>query len=140
MLKSCSPANPAAPPAPAGRLLAGPIVLDLRRRELLVHERPVALTAAEMRVLAELLRRQGEVISRAELTQLALERPLEAYDRSIDTLASRLRRKLAGAGLPVQVIRGLRGHTTGYAVPTDVIDAPGGGGKFHLLTDNFEGM
>jgi lysine 2,3-aminomutase len=24
---------------------------------------------------------------------------------------------------------GLRGHTTGYAVPTYVIDAPGGGGK-----------
>ena len=105
---------PAAPQAQAGRLLAGPIVLDLRRRELLVHERPVVLTAAEMRVLAELLRRQGEVISRAELTQLALERPLEAYDRSIDTLASRLRRKLAGAGLPAQVIRGLRGH--GYVL------------------------
>jgi lysine 2,3-aminomutase len=26
-------------------------------------------------------------------------------------------------------MEGLRGHTTGYAVPTYVIDAPGGGGK-----------
>ncbi len=95
-------------------LLAGPIALDLRKRALQVHGRPVVLTAAEMRVLAELLRRQGEVISRAELTQVALERPLEAYDRSIDTLASRLRRKLAGAGLPAQVLRGLRGH--GYVL------------------------
>lgn len=29
----------------------------------------------------------------------------------------------------IEIMRGLRGHTTGYAVPTYVIDAPGGGGK-----------
>jgi lysine 2,3-aminomutase len=29
----------------------------------------------------------------------------------------------------------LRGHTTGYAVPTYVIDAPGGGGKIPLVPD-----
>jgi len=29
----------------------------------------------------------------------------------------------------IEIIRGLRGHTTGYAVPQLVIDAPGGGGK-----------
>ena len=28
----------------------------------------------------------------------------------------------------LEIIQGLRGHTTGYAVPTYVIDAPGGGG------------
>jgi D-alanine-D-alanine ligase len=33
----------------------------------------------------------------------------------------------------IEIIRGLRGHTTGYAVPTYVIDAPGGGGKIPLL-------
>jgi len=32
----------------------------------------------------------------------------------------------------LQIIEGLRGHTTGYAVPTYVIDAPGGGGKIPL--------
>ena len=31
-----------------------------------------------------------------------------------------------------EIIQGLRGHTTGYAVPTYVIDAPGGGGKIPL--------
>lgn len=29
----------------------------------------------------------------------------------------------------LDIIRGLRGHTTGYAIPQFVIDAPGGGGK-----------
>jgi lysine 2,3-aminomutase len=32
-------------------------------------------------------------------------------------------------GKGLEIIEGLRGHTSGYAVPTYVIDAPGGGGK-----------
>jgi lysine 2,3-aminomutase len=39
----------------------------------------------------------------------------------------------------LEVIRGLRGHTSGYAVPTYVIDAPGGGGKIPLLPDYLVG-
>lgn len=35
----------------------------------------------------------------------------------------------------LEIIAGLRGHTTGYAVPTYVIDAPGGGGKIPLQPD-----
>jgi KamA family protein len=35
----------------------------------------------------------------------------------------------------LEIIRGLRGHTSGYAVPTYVIDTPGGGGKIPLLPD-----
>lgn len=35
----------------------------------------------------------------------------------------------------LEIVQGLRGHTTGYAVPTYVIDAPGGGGKIPLQPD-----
>ena len=35
----------------------------------------------------------------------------------------------------LEIIQGLRGHTTGYAVPQFVIDAPGGGGKIPLLPE-----
>lgn len=35
----------------------------------------------------------------------------------------------------LRLIAQLRGHTTGYAVPTYVVDAPGGGGKIALLPD-----
>ena len=35
----------------------------------------------------------------------------------------------------IEIIEGLRGHTSGYAVPTYVIDAPGGGGKIPLLPE-----
>jgi lysine 2,3-aminomutase len=39
----------------------------------------------------------------------------------------------------LEIIEGLRGHTTGYAVPTYVIDAPGGGGKIPLQPDYVAG-
>lgn len=39
----------------------------------------------------------------------------------------------------VELIRGLRGHTTGYAVPTFVVDAPNGGGKIPLSPDYVNG-
>ena len=39
----------------------------------------------------------------------------------------------------LEIIDGLRGHTTGYAVPQYVIDAPGGGGKIPLLPDYYQG-
>jgi lysine 2,3-aminomutase len=35
----------------------------------------------------------------------------------------------------IQIIEKLRGHTTGYAVPTYVVDTPGGGGKIPLQPD-----
>lgn len=35
----------------------------------------------------------------------------------------------------IEVIEGLRGHTTGYAIPQFVIDAPGGGGKVPVNPD-----
>jgi lysine 2,3-aminomutase len=39
----------------------------------------------------------------------------------------------------LEIIEGLRGHTSGYAVPHYVIDAPNGGGKVPLLPDYFQG-
>ena len=35
----------------------------------------------------------------------------------------------------IEIIKGLRGFTSGYAIPTYVIDAPGGGGKVPLMPD-----
>ena len=38
----------------------------------------------------------------------------------------------------IEIIRALRGHTTGYAVPQYVIDAPGGGGKVPINPEYIE--
>jgi lysine 2,3-aminomutase len=39
----------------------------------------------------------------------------------------------------LEIIRGLRGFTSGYAVPTFVIDAPGGGGKIPVMPEYVAG-
>ena len=39
----------------------------------------------------------------------------------------------------LEMIQGLRGFTSGYAVPTYVVDAPGGGGKIPLLPETVVG-
>jgi lysine 2,3-aminomutase len=36
-------------------------------------------------------------------------------------------------GKGIEIMEGLRGHTSGYAVPTYVVDAPGGGGKIPIM-------
>ncbi len=36
-------------------------------------------------------------------------------------------------GKGIEIMEGLRGHTSGFAVPTYVIDAPGGGGKIPVM-------
>ena len=33
----------------------------------------------------------------------------------------------------IEIIEGLRGHTSGFCVPTFVVDAPGGGGKIPVM-------
>ena len=35
----------------------------------------------------------------------------------------------------LNIMEHLRGHTTGYAIPTYVVDAPGGGGKIPVSPD-----
>ncbi|OHD12763.1 MAG: lysine 2,3-aminomutase [Spirochaetes bacterium GWD1_27_9] len=39
----------------------------------------------------------------------------------------------------LEIIKGLRGFTSGYAIPNFVIDSPGGGGKIPLLPEYFIG-
>ena len=53
-------------------------------------------------------------------------RPYYLYQCDLINGSSHLRASVAKG---IEIIEGLRGHTTGYGVPQFVIDAPGGGGK-----------
>ena len=53
-------------------------------------------------------------------------KPYYLYQMDLILGSSHLRVPVARG---LEIIQGLRGHTSGYAVPTYVIDAPGGGGK-----------
>jgi len=109
-----APGRDSAAWATLDELAVGTLRLDLKRFELWADGRLLAVTPAELRVLEVLMRRLGEVLSRAELTEYALQRPLEPYDRSIDTIMSRLRRKLADAQVANPRLHGVRGH--GYVL------------------------
>jgi DNA-binding response OmpR family regulator len=90
-------------------LAVGPITLNAGTRQVHVSVKPVALTGAEFRVLELLMRSAGQVISRDSMTEQALGRKLAAYDRSIDTHISNLRRKLdlpAGKNPEIKNVRG----------------------------------
>ncbi|MBU2520671.1 MAG: KamA family radical SAM protein [Proteobacteria bacterium] len=59
-------------------------------------------------------------------------RPYYLYQCDLITGSSHFRTSI-DKGL--EIIQGLRGYTSGYAVPNYVIDAPGGGGKIPLMPD-----
>src|SRR5690606_39695393 len=56
-------------------------------------------------------------------------RPYYLYQCDLIRGSSHLRTSVSKG---IEIIEGLRGHTTGYAVPQFVIDGPGGGGKIPL--------
>lgn len=63
-------------------------------------------------------------------------RPYYLYQLDRITGSEHFRTRVAKG---LELIAGLRGHTTGYAVPTYVIDAPSGGGKIPLLPNSVIG-
>lgn len=62
-------------------------------------------------------------------------RPYYLYQCDLITGSSHLR---VDPRKGLEIIQSLRGHTTGYAVPQFVIDAPGGGGKVPLNPEYLE--
>lgn len=67
-------------------------------------------------------------VMRAHVQKLLICRVRPYYIYQCDLIAGSAHLR-ASVRQGLKVMEGLRGHTTGYAVPTYVIDAPGGGGK-----------
>lgn len=67
------------------------------------------LTGAEFALLQVLMQHAGAVVDKGTLTQRALGRELERYDRAIDVHVSRLRQKLSVASTQSPLIEAVRG-------------------------------
>ncbi len=61
-------------------------------------QKPLQLTSAEFNMLKALMEKSGTVVSKDELSERALGRPLSAYDRSVDVHISKIRKKLTELG------------------------------------------
>jgi adenylate cyclase len=71
--------------------------------------RDVKLTRGEFAILTALLRRPGQVLSRDQLLDAVSGRGADAFDRSIDNLVSRLRRKIEPDPRKPRLIVSVRG-------------------------------
>jgi DNA-binding response OmpR family regulator len=98
-------------------LLTGDLKIEIPSRRVLRDEEEVALTSAEFDILVALVRRSGECVTREELIEHVLGRPVGLFDRSIDNHISSLRRKLgaqAGGNERIRSIRSLGYCYTGH--------------------------
>ncbi|MCB1887429.1 MAG: response regulator [Rhodocyclaceae bacterium] len=78
----------------AGPVQSGLLTMWPERREARWQEAPLELTSTEFNLLELLARRAGHVVSKGELSESALGRPLARFDRSIDVHISSIRHKL----------------------------------------------
>ena len=113
-----------APSAPASainerRYVFAGWVLDATTRDLVsAGGRRVDLTSSEFDLLLAFLRQPGQALSRGALLGALRGRPWNYFDRSIDTLVARLRKKIDAEAGPPTLIRSVRG--VGYVFCADV--------------------
>lgn len=88
----------------------GALNLSPRRRQAWWEEKPLDLTSTEFNLLASFCQHVGQVMSKQQLSEQILGRPLTRYDRSLDVHVSNLRQKLGllnDGRSPIQTVRGI---------------------------------
>lgn len=106
-------------PQPGGRLHFGRWRADLAQHRLTDESgAEIELTAAEFRLLAALLTQPQQVLSRNQLLDVTHGRAVGPYDRSIDVLVGRVRRKLGDDPDQPTLIRTIHGR--GYMLTAEV--------------------
>lgn len=105
-----APAGPPVPEVPA-LVPVGRCLFNLHTGEALdAHGHPVALTRNERQLLAVLVARPRQPVDRGTLLEAMSERPLDAYDRAVDSCIARLRKKIERDASRPQAIRTLHGQ------------------------------
>ncbi len=86
------------------------ITINTDNRAVTVGDKPIELTATEYRILKTLVEHTGVLVSREELTKVALKREMLEHDRAIDMHVSNVRKKtgLKPGGSPrLKTVRGM---------------------------------
>jgi len=100
----------APPQGDAGVYQFGGWTLDLARHALTAPTgEAIELTTYEFMLLSALAQRPGQVLSRDRILDVIAHRNWQPYDRSIDVLVGKLRRKLNDDPRSPQLIRTVRG-------------------------------
>jgi len=97
-------------------------VLDPGRRILLDEEgQEAALGTAEFRLLSAFVSRPGTVLSRDQLLDITAGRASQVFDRSIDNLVSRLRRRIERDPQQPALIKTVWGDGYMFASPVEEV-------------------
>lgn len=115
-------AAPGAPKENGGSVAFGVCVLDLGARTLHRDGRELRMTTGEFAVLATLVQRPRQALTRDQLMSAARGREHDAFDRSMDVMISRLRKLIEDDAKHPRWLQTVWG--TGYVFVPD--DAPGG--------------
>lgn len=99
-------------------LKIGPLVLERESRSARIEDRELDLTTAEFDLLAFLMERAGEVLSRESIYEDLRGIDYDGLDRSIDLRIARLRKKLGDDGKSPNMIKSVRG--VGYLMVSHV--------------------
>ncbi|MFH1342043.1 MAG: response regulator transcription factor [Pseudomonadota bacterium] len=94
----------------------------VRRRVTNSNQQELDLTGAEFDLLYALLSRPGRLLSREQLLDFTGGRNSDPFDRSIDVLMSRIRRKLRDSG-GEDVIKTVRNGGYQFSSPVEVLGA-----------------
>ncbi len=95
-------------------LAAGGIVLDPAEHRVTYEGLPVSVAPREFAVLEYLLRRRGEVVTRATIEEHCWDGDYDGLSNVIDVYIARLRRLTGGRSSPIETVRGV-----GYRVRHD---------------------
>ena len=98
----------------------GDLHIDCGKRRVTRTGEEVTLTGAEFDILLLLVRSAGKVLSRDEIAETALGRPMGFFDRSIDNHISNLRKKLGTHVGGVERIQNVRG--AGYVYTGEIVE------------------
>jgi DNA-binding response OmpR family regulator len=102
--------------AESNSLKVADLSLDRASRNVTINGEPVDLTGAEFNLLSCLVEQAGHVVSKEILAEQGLGRPLQAYDRRIETHMTQIRRKLGPLPDGAQRIQTVRGSGYQYVV------------------------
>lgn len=90
-------------------LQCGELNIRSSSRTVYLQKQKIELTGAEFSILYLLAQKAGQIISKAELSEQALGKPLSSFDRSIDVHISHIRQKLGPRPEGRQWITAVRG-------------------------------
>ena len=88
-------------------LTRGGITLNETTRSVTVNGEPVAMTQAQIALLATFMRHPNQVLSRFQLISQTFGYDFDGYDRAVDSQVARIRKKIArGGSQPIQTAYG----------------------------------